>query len=77
MATVPSTQTETLDSRNEETCSGTVQEHNLGYMRSLFVLDSPIHVLLDSFPVTWLDKTVALSPAVADILVLCGPYVIH
>ena len=26
MATVPSTQTETLDSRNEETCSGTVQE---------------------------------------------------
>jgi hypothetical protein len=26
MATVPSTQTETLDSRNEETCSGTVQD---------------------------------------------------
>ena len=25
MATLPSTQTETLDSRNEETCSGTVQ----------------------------------------------------
>jgi hypothetical protein len=26
MATLPSTQTETLDSRNEETCSGTVQD---------------------------------------------------
>ena len=26
MATVPSTQTETLDSRNEEACSGTVQD---------------------------------------------------
>jgi hypothetical protein len=26
MTTVPSTQTETLDSRNEETCSGTVQD---------------------------------------------------
>ena len=26
IATVPSTQTETLDSRNEETCSGTVQD---------------------------------------------------
>ena len=28
----------------------------LGYVRSLFVLDSPINILSDSYPVTWLAK---------------------
>ena len=28
----------------------------LGYVRSLFVLDSAINVLSDSYPVTWLAK---------------------
>ena len=36
MATTPSTQTETLDSRNEETCSGTVQ--NARQLYSLLTL---------------------------------------
>jgi hypothetical protein len=31
-----------------------------GYVRSLFVLDSPINALADSYPVTWLTKVVAL-----------------
>jgi hypothetical protein len=45
----------------------------LEYVRSLFVLDSPINVLLDSYPVTLL--VVALLPPVADSLALYGPYV--
>jgi hypothetical protein len=40
------------------------------YVRSLFVLDSPINVLSDSYPVTWLTKVVALLPPVADSLAL-------
>ena len=40
-----------------------------GYMRSLFVVDSHINVLSDSYPVTWLTKVVALLPPVADSLV--------
>ena len=40
------------------------------YVRSLFVLDSPINVLSDSYPVTWLTKVVALLPPVADSLPL-------
>ena len=47
-----------------------------GYVRSLFVLVSPIHGLSDSYPVTWLTKVVALLPLVADSLALCGPYVV-
>ena len=42
MATVPSTQTETRDSRNEETCSGTVQEARRLY--SLLTVLSVINV---------------------------------
>jgi hypothetical protein len=38
-------------------------------MRSLFVVDSHINVLSDSYPVTWLTKVVALLPPVADSLV--------
>jgi hypothetical protein len=46
-----------------------------GYVRSLFVLDSPINALSDSYPVTWLTKVVSLLPPVADSLALyrlCG-----
>jgi hypothetical protein len=43
-----------------------------GYVRSLFVLDSPINALSDSYPVTWLTKVVALLPLVADSLALYG-----
>jgi hypothetical protein len=42
------------------------------HVRSLFVLDSVIHVLSDSYPVTWLAKVVALLPPVADSLALYG-----
>jgi hypothetical protein len=45
-----------------------------GYVRSLFVLDSPINALSSSYPVTWLTKVVALLPPVADSLALCGLY---
>ena len=45
----------------------------LGYVRSLFVLDSLINVLSDSYPVTWLAKVVALLPPIADSLALYGP----
>ena len=48
----------------------------LGYVRSLFVLDNHINVLSDSYQVIWLAKAVALLPPVADILALCGPYVV-
>jgi hypothetical protein len=47
-----------------------------GYVRSLFVLDSPINALSDSYPVTWLNKVVALLPPVADSLALYGLCVI-
>jgi hypothetical protein len=43
-----------------------------GYVHSLFVLDSPINALSDSYPVTWLTKVVALLPPVADRLALYG-----
>jgi hypothetical protein len=42
------------------------------YVRSLFVLDSPINALSDSYPVTWLTKVVSLLPPVADSLALYG-----
>ena len=43
-----------------------------GYVHSLFVLDSPINALSDSYLVTWLTKVVALLPPVADSLALYG-----
>ena len=43
---------------------------------SLFVLDSPINVLSDWYPVTWLAKVVALLPPVTYSFALCGPYVV-
>jgi hypothetical protein len=43
-----------------------------GYVRSLFVLDSPINALSDSYPVTWLTRVVSLLPLVADSLALYG-----
>jgi hypothetical protein len=43
-----------------------------GYVHSLFVLDSVINALSDSYPVTWLTKVVALLPPVADSLALYG-----
>ena len=43
----------------------------LRYVRSLFVLNSPIHVLSDSYSVTWVQaKVVALLPPVAHSLAL-------
>ena len=45
-----------------------------GYVRSLFVLDSPIHVLSDSYPVIWLTKVVALLPPFANSFALYGLY---
>ena len=45
----------------------------LGYMRSHFVLDSPINALSDSYPVTWLAKVV---PHVTYSLALYGPYMV-
>jgi hypothetical protein len=48
----------------------------LGYVRSLFVLNSSINALLDSYPVTWLAKVVALLPPIADSLALNGSYVV-
>ena len=47
-----------------------------GYVRSLFVLDSPINALSDSYPVTWLAKVVALLPPVTYSLALYEPYVV-
>jgi hypothetical protein len=41
MATVPSTQTETLDSWNEETCSGTVQDVRRLYLLKCCISLSP------------------------------------
>jgi hypothetical protein len=38
----------------------------------LFVLDSLINALSDSYPVTWLTKVVALLPPAADSLALYG-----
>jgi hypothetical protein len=38
----------------------------LVYVGSLFVVNSFINALLDSYPVTWLAKVVALLPPVAD-----------
>ena len=39
-------------------------------------LNSSINALLDSYPVTWLAKVVALLPPVADSFALCRSYVI-
>ena len=48
----------------------------LRYVRSRFVLDSPINVLSDSYSATWVAKVVALLPPVAHSLALYGPYVV-
>ena len=47
MATLTSTQTETLDSRNEETCLGTVQDARRLY--SLLTLSCVIMLKIDWF----------------------------
>jgi hypothetical protein len=48
----------------------------LGYVHSLFVLDSPKNVQSDSYPATWLAKVVTLLPPAANSLALyraqCG-----
>jgi hypothetical protein len=48
----------------------------LGYVRSLFVLNSSINALLDSYPMTWLVMVVALWPPVADRFALYRPYMV-
>jgi hypothetical protein len=45
-----------------------------GYVHSLFVLNSSINALLDSYPATWLAEVVALLPPVA--FALYRPYVV-
>jgi uncharacterized protein YerC len=47
----------------------------LVYVGSLFVVNSFINALLDSYPVTWLAKVVALLPPVADSFALYRPYI--